>query len=92
MRALGASSLQLKRAQWAEFILTGAMAGCFAALIAWAIGFAVSETVLHLPMGFNPWLWIAGIAGGAVCALAGGALALSGVLKLPPIVTLREAV
>lgn len=92
MRALGASSLQLKHAQWAEFILTGAMAGCFAALIAWGIGFAVSEKVLHLPMSFNPWLWIAGIAGGAVCAFAGGALSLSGVLKLPPIVTLREAV
>ena len=92
MRALGASSAQLQRAQWAEFILTGALAGCFAALIAWGIGFAVSEKVLQLPMAFNPWLWIAGIGGGAVCAFVGGALALSGVLKLPPMVTLREAV
>ncbi len=92
MRALGASSKQLQHAQWAEFILTGALAGCFAALIAWGIGFAVSEKVLHLPMGFNPWLWVAGIAGGAACAFVGGALALSGVLKLPPMVTLREAV
>ena len=92
LRALGASSAQLKRAQWAEFILTGAMAGCFAALIAWGIGYAVSEKVLQLPMAFNPLLWVAGIAGGALCAFAGGALALSGVLKMPPVVTLREAV
>ena len=46
MRALGASSLQLKRAQWAEFIVTGAMAGCFAALIAWAIDCSISGVPL----------------------------------------------
>jgi len=92
MRALGASSRQLQRAQWAEFIITGALAGLFAAFIAWGIGFAVSEVVLKLPMGFNPWLWVAGVGSGAVCAFAGGALALSGTLKRPPMVTLREAV
>ena len=92
MRALGASGAQLKSAQWAEFILTGALAGLFAALIAWGIGFAVGRFVLNLPMALNPWLWVAGIGSGAVCAFAGGALALAGTLKRPPIVTLREAV
>ena len=92
MRALGASGAQLKSAQWAEFILTGALAGLFAALIASGIGYSVGRFVLNLPMAFNPWLWIAGIGSGAVCAFAGGALALSGTLKRPPIVTLREAV
>ena len=92
MRALGASGAQLKSAQWAEFILTGALAGLFAALIASGIGYSVGRFVLNLPMAFNPWLWIAGIGSGAVCAFAGGALALSGTLKRTPIVTLREAV
>jgi putative ABC transport system permease protein len=90
MRALGASAAQLRRAQWAEFLLTGALAGLFAATIAFGIGAAVSEFVLRLPVNFNPWLWLAGIASGALCAAAGGVLALSGALKRPPVATLRE--
>lgn len=92
MRALGASSVQLKRAQWAEFILTGGLAGLFAATIAFGVGAAVSDIVLKLPVSFNPLLWVAGIGSGAACALAGGWLALSGALKRPPVATLREAV
>ena len=92
MRALGASSAQLKSAQWAEFVLTGGLAGLFAALIAWGIGYAVGHFVLQLPMAFNPWLWVAGMASGALCAFVGGAFALAGTLRRPPIVTLREAV
>ena len=92
MRALGASSVQLKRAQWAEFILTGGLAGLFAATIAFGVGAAVSDMVLKLPVSFNPLLWVAGIGSGAACALAGGWLALSGALKRPPVATLREAV
>jgi putative ABC transport system permease protein len=91
LRSLGASSAQLKRAQWAEFILTGGLAGLFAAAIAWGVGYAVSEHVLNLTTSFNPWLWIAGIVSGAICSAAGGWLALAGALKLPPVVTLREA-
>ena len=90
MRALGASSSQLRRAQWAEFLLTGGLAGLFAASIAFGIGAAVSEFVLRLPVVFNPWLWVAGIASGALCAVAGGVLALSGALRRPPVATLRE--
>ena len=92
MRALGASGAQLKAAQWAEFVLTGALAGLFAALMAWGIGWSVGHFVLRLPMVFNPWLWLAGIGSGALCAFAGGALALAGTLKRPPMATLREAV
>ena len=91
LRALGASSVQLKRAQWAEFILTGGLAGLFAAAIAFSVGYAVSVFVLKLPASFNPWLWVAGILSGAVCTVAGGWLALSGALKRPPMATLREA-
>lgn len=91
LRALGASAAQLRGAQWAEFLLTGGLAGLFASGIAWGVGAAVSEFVLKLPIGFNPWLFLAGIASGAVCAFAGGAWALAGVLRRPPVATLREA-
>lgn len=90
MRALGASAAQLRRAQWTEFILTGALAGFFAASIAFGVGAAVGEFVLRLPLTFNPWLWVAGIGAGAVCAAAGGSLALAGALKRPPVATLRD--
>ena len=90
MRALGASSRQLKRAQWAEFLLTGALSGLFAATIAFAVGALIGKYVLELPFVFNPWLWVAGIASGALCAAAGGTFALSGALKRPPVATLRE--
>ena len=90
LRSLGASSAQLRRAQWAEFIMTGALAGLFAASIAFGVGYAVSEFVLKLPVSFNPWLWVAGILSGAACTLAGGWLALAGALKRPPVATLRE--
>jgi putative ABC transport system permease protein len=91
LRSLGASSVQLRSAQWAEFMLTGALAGLFAAAIAAGVGYAVSRYVLNLETSFNPWLWVAGIVSGAVCTAAGGWLALSSALKLPPVVTLREA-
>ncbi|MDB5803358.1 MAG: putative ABC-type transport system involved in lysophospholipase biosynthesis, permease component [Betaproteobacteria bacterium] len=91
LRSLGASSAQLKRAQWAEFILTGALAGLFASAIAFSVGYAVTVFVLDLPPGFNPWLWLAGIFSGAVCTMAGGWLALAGALKRPPMATLRDA-
>lgn len=92
LRSLGASSAQLRRAQWAEFILTGALAGLFASTIAFSVGYAVTVFVLNLEPGFNPWLWVAGIFSGAACTIAGGWLALSGALKRPPVATLREAV
>lgn len=91
LRSLGASSAQLKRAQWAEFILTGALAGLFASAIAFGVGYAVTVFVLKLEPGFNPWLWVVGMISGAVCSVAGGWLALSGAIKRPPMATLREA-
>jgi putative ABC transport system permease protein len=91
LRSLGASSQQLRRAQWAEFILTGALAGFFASAIAFGVGQAVTIFVLKLPASFNPWVWVVGILAGAACTMAGGWLALAGALKRPPIATLREA-
>jgi putative ABC transport system permease protein len=36
-------------------------------------------------------VFVVGIAGGALCALAGGWMGLRGVLRTPPLATLRDA-
>jgi len=39
---------------------------------------------------FTPGVWLAGLAIGVVCALAGGWLGLRNVLRQPPLQSLRE--
>ncbi len=91
MRALGAQNSQLRATQLAEFALTGLLAGLFAACGAAAIGYAVGEYVLQLPITLKPSLWLLGIGAGLVCSMGGGWLSLAGALKRPAMVTLREA-
>ena len=43
------------------------------------------------PWTFSPGVWIAGVAVGALCAVAGGWFGLRNVLRQPPLQTLREA-
>ena len=40
---------------------------------------------------FSPWVFLGGIVGGAAAALIGGWFGLRGVLRTPPLATLREA-
>jgi putative ABC transport system permease protein len=91
LRALGASRNQLSRAQLAELACVGALAGLLAAIGASAIGWALAKFAFEFEYTVSPWVFVAGIGGGALCALAGGYLGLRGVLKTPPLATLREA-
>jgi putative ABC transport system permease protein len=91
MRALGAASHQLRASQLTEFALIGLLAGFFAACGAAALGAAVGQYVLQLPIGVTPMLWVYGMGGGALAALAGGWLGLSKALARPPLHTIREA-
>ncbi len=91
LRALGASRQQLSRAQLAELACIGALAGLLAAIGASAIGWALAKFAFEFEYAISPWVFAAGIGGGAFCALAGGYLGLRGVLKTPPLATLREA-
>ena len=91
LRALGASRQQLSRAQLAELACIGALAGLLAAIGASAIGWALAKFAFEFEYTVSPWVFAAGIGGGAFCALAGGYLGLRGVLKTPPLATLREA-
>ncbi|UVW27949.1 ABC transporter permease [Massilia sp. H6] len=91
LRALGATKGQLATAQRIEFILVGSVSGVLAASGAAAMGWALAEYVFKFPWRFEPGVWLAGVAIGVACALLGGWLGLRGVLRQPPLQTLREA-
>jgi putative ABC transport system permease protein len=90
LRALGASRRQLSRAQTAEMVCLGALAGLLAASGASAVGWALAKFAFQFDYGFSPWVFIAGITGGIVCALTGGWFGLRHVLRTPPLATLRD--
>ena len=91
LRALGASRRQLSRAQAAEMIFVGGLAGLLAAAGAAAIGWALAKFAFEFEYAVSPWVFVLGIGGGAVCALIGGWFGLRSVLRTPPMTTLREA-
>ena len=91
LRALGATRGQLARAQRIELLAVGGLAGLLAAAGATAVAWGLATYVFNFAMTYSLWPWIAGPAAGMAGAWAGGALALRGVLRTPPLVTLREA-
>ena len=91
LRALGATRRQLSQAQLIEFSLVGALAGLLAASGAAAMGWALATYQFKFEWSFEPGVWLAGLAVGALCAIAGGWLGLRNVLRQPPLQTLREA-
>ena len=91
LRALGASRRQLMRAQVAEMLCVGALAGLLAAAGAAAIGWALARFAFEFDYAVTPWVFVFGIGGGALCALAGGWMGLRSVLTTPPLTSLRDA-
>ncbi|NDI84186.1 ABC transporter permease [Undibacterium crateris] len=91
LRALGATRQQLSRAQWIEFLLIGSLAGVLAAAGATAIGWTLATYSFQFEWQFSPWVWLAGAALGAGCAVTGGWLGLRHVLRQAPIISLRES-
>lgn len=91
LRALGATRQQLAQAQRIEFVLVGGLAGFLAASGAAALGLALATYQFKFPWVFEPGVWLAGVAVGALCAIVGGWFGLRGVLRQPPLQTLREA-
>ncbi|MEK9720309.1 MAG: FtsX-like permease family protein [Quisquiliibacterium sp.] len=90
MRALGASRAQLAQAQFWELGLSGALSGLLASAGALAIGAALASQVFGF--GYEPrWSSVtAAVAAGMLLALLAGWLGLRGVLRAPPLATLRE--
>jgi len=90
LRALGASAAQLHAAMHLELALMGMLAGLLAAAGAVVTAWALTHIVFDFPMTFSIWPWVLGVSAGIVAFLAGGRLALRGVLRTPPLVSLRE--
>ena len=91
LRALGASRRQLTRAQLAEFVGIGLLAGLMAAAGATATGWVLATKAFDFPYSFGVTAWVLGIGGGVALALIGGWLGLRPVMNEPPLRTLREA-
>jgi putative ABC transport system permease protein len=91
LRTLGASQRQLSAAQVAEFLALGALAGLLAAAGATATGYALADRVFEIPFGWNPALWLIGVAGSAACVAVAGWLGTRSTLRQPPLAALRES-
>ncbi|MBS1169689.1 MAG: FtsX-like permease family protein [Burkholderiaceae bacterium] len=91
LRALGATRTQLRQAQWVELSLIGALSGLLAATGAAMTGWVLARFAFDFPWTFSPAVWLAGLAGGAACAVIGGWFGLRNVLNQPPLLTLRES-
>lgn len=90
LRTLGAHRRQVQAGLIAEFVTLGLLAGLLASLTASVLGYVLAEQVLHIAYRFNPWLWVAGILGGALGIGLAGTLATRFVLVHPPWRVLRE--
>ena len=91
LRALGASRRQLSRAQVAEMLCIGGLAGLLAAIGASVVGWVLATYGFEFEYTVSPWVFVAGVLGGSAAALIGGWFGLRGVLQSPPLATLREA-
>ncbi|KAG1387496.1 hypothetical protein G6F58_013646 [Rhizopus delemar] len=89
LRALGATRSQLARAQRSALWAVGGLAGLLAAAGATAIAWVLSTQVFDFTITLSLWPWLAGIGAGMLGAWAGGALALRGGFRTPPLVALR---
>jgi putative ABC transport system permease protein len=90
MRTLGASRMQIVRANLAEFASIGALAGLLAAAGANALGFVLAVKVLNLSYGFNAAVWLIGIAGSTLGIAAAGHLGTRAVLRIAPLKVLQR--
>ncbi len=91
MRAMGASGRLLQQVQRTELLGVGALAGFLASLAAVAVGWALAKYAFEFEWRPSPWVPLAGMAAGALLALAAGHWALAGVLRRPVVQTLRQA-
>ena len=90
LRTLGARRGQLLRSLAAEFATLGMLAGALAGLTATVLGYVLAEHVFGITYQLNPWVWLVGLAGGAVGIGIAGTLGTFAVLRQPPAKTLRE--
>jgi len=91
MRALGAARSQVAKAQQAEFLALGLVAGVLASVAAFSIGYVLADRVFNFPYTFSSWIWIAGPALGVASVSLNAWAGSRAALNHPPMFALREA-
>jgi putative ABC transport system permease protein len=89
LRTLGATRSVVFQGVAAEFVVIGALAGLLAAASATAVGWVLARQVFDLRYSPDPWVWIIGVAGGALLVGVAGLLAARSVVTHPPLQALR---
>lgn len=90
LRALGATRQQLERSQWLELGLIGALSGALATMASMAVAWALARFVFDFSLSIGAWVWVAGVGTSVLAAWLGGYAGLRGIVKVPPIRSLRE--
>lgn len=90
LRTLGARRRVVLAGVASEFTALGMLAGLLAAVGATIAGWLLAKEVFDLEYAIDPWVWVIGLAAGAVVVGGAGTLAARGVVNHPPISTLRE--
>ena len=90
MRTLGAKRNQIIRYYVSEALLSGGFAGFLGALMATLGGYYLA-TLFSLEYQLNPWIWLLGLAWGALFQGIVGGYRLKVLLKYPPVKLLQTA-
>jgi putative ABC transport system permease protein len=91
MRALGAARAQIAKAQQAEFLALGLIAGALASVSAFGIGYVLADRVFNFPYVFSFWIWVAGPVLGLASVSFNAWMGARAALNHPPMLALREA-
>jgi putative ABC transport system permease protein len=90
LRTLGARRRVVLAGVASEFTALGMLSGVLAAVGATLAGWLLAKQVFDLEYAIDPWVWVIGLAAGAMIVGGAGTLAARGVVNHPPISTLRE--
>jgi putative ABC transport system permease protein len=90
LRTLGARRRVVLAGVASEFTALGMLSGLLAAIGATLAGWLLAREVFDLSYSINPWVWVIGLAAGALIVGGAGTFAARNVINHPPISTLRE--
>jgi len=90
LRTLGASRNHVLKGLLSEFAALGLLAGILAAVAASIAGLVLARQVFQLNYLINPWIWVIGLAGGAVGVALFGTIGARFVLNRPPLQSMKE--
>lgn len=91
LRAVGASSVLLRRVQRIELLGVGVLAGFLASVVAVIVGWALAKYAFQFSWQPPLLVPLAGSLAGGVLALGAGWWTLRGILRTPVVDTLRKA-